>query len=713
MLRTRAVPARRRTRTLQLLVEFITAVARAGPTLLLVEDLHWADTSTVGFLELLVTSAPEVPLLGIFTARGGEFDRSWDAASALRALELSRFSRVEVEAMVRSVAWGKALPSAVLRQIMVRCDGVPLYVEELTRSILESGALRERAVSWEALGPVAVEIPATMEASLTSRIDRLGASRATAQLAATIGREFSFALPHEVGDRDEATLRQDLQRLVQAGLAWSADDAVGTFVFKHALIRDAAYNSLLRSTRQRYHSRIAAALREHVVEESSTRPDLIAAHLTAAGEDEDAVAFLEAAARQALARTAVHEAAKHCQQAIECLRRLPVTRKRQERELELHILLAPLLMAVYGWGAGEIEQACIRALELAHHLGRLDLSYAPRWGLWTHHFLREELDPALEASEAVLQMAQASEVPMIELTGRHATSYTLFCRGEYQRAIEEANAGLALYDFEREKALANKFGLSSTVCLRSSKGHSLWMLGQVEEAREECERLLQLGRDLRHPPSLAAALAFYMYGVAFRYSYLGQMQRLVKIADELLTLSREEGFFLWYAQAYTYRGVIGQALGEHRARHQMLEGLELWEQTGSRLTLVMMNVLCAEALHRLGDNEEAFQRLEVAQAETVRKEGLLAPDIWRVRGRLLARQRSAAEAAYHQAIKWAQAQHALSLELRAGLDLYQLCTQDGRAEQGRALLAGILPRFTQGFDRPEFTCAHAIVQAPT
>jgi tetratricopeptide (TPR) repeat protein len=188
---------------------------------------------------------------------------------------------------------------------------------------------------------------------------------------------------------------------------------------------------------------------------------------------------------------------------------------------------------------------------------------------------------------------------------------------------------------------------------------------------------------------------------------------LLSIVDELLMLSREENFFLWYAQAYTYRGVIAQALGDDTARHQMLEGLELWEQTGARLTLVMMNVFCAEALYRLGDDQEAFRRLHVAEAEMARREGVLAPDIWRIRGRLLARQgqRSAAEAAYRQAIERSQAQHALSLELRAALDLYELCAEDGRAEQARVLLAGVLARFTQGLDRPELARARAIVRA--
>ncbi len=707
-------PARRRTRTMQLLRDFITAIARAGPALLLVEDLHWTDTSTLEFLELLVTTAPDVPLLGIFTARC-EFNVGWAAAPALRTIELSKFQRAEMEAMVRSVALGKALPSEVLRQIMVRSDGVPLFVEELTRSILDSGALSERAVSWEAVGPVAVEMPATMDASLTSRIDRLGASRATAQLAATIGREFSLELLREVSERDEATLRQDLERLLQAGLAWSADDEADTFVFKHALVRDAAYNSLLRSTRQRYHSRIAAALRERFAGETSTRPDLIAGHLTAAGEDEDAVAFWEAAGQQALARTAVHEAAKHFQQAIDCLGRLPATLERQERELELQILLAPLLMAVYGWGAVEVEQACTRALGLAQDLGRIDLSYAPQWGLWTNHFLRGELVSALETAESIFQMARASGVRILEMLGRHALAYTLVYRGEFERTLEETEAGLALYDPQQEKEIANSFGMSSVVCLLACRAHSLWMLGHVEEADDNYDRMLQIARELGHPFSLACALTFTLHG-AFRYSYAGEMDRLAGIAEELMALVKEVDFFFWYVVTYTYQGLIAEVLGEEeRARTQMLEGLELFSQTGSRLTLVMMNVLCAEAFYRLGDDDEAFRRLGMAEAETARHEGLLAPDIWRVRGRLLTRQgeRSAAEAAYYQALERAQAQRALSLELRAGLDLYELWAQDGRAEEGRALLAGILGRFTQGFDRSELARAIAIVRAPT
>jgi class 3 adenylate cyclase/tetratricopeptide (TPR) repeat protein len=709
-------PARRRSRIMELFVELTVARATEGPTLLIGEDMHWADASTVELIELLVTTAPRVPLLGVFTARSG-FDLipHWTTQTTLGMLDLDKFERTEAEAMVRGVTSGKALPSDVLRKIVARSDGVPLFVEELTRSVMDSGVLDERAASWEAVGPVSeAAIPATVDASLTSRIDRLGSSKATAQLAATIGREFRLDLLREVSDRDEATLTQDLERLIGTGLVRSADDEVDTLVFKHALVRDAAYNSLLRSTCQTYHSRIAAALRERFVDQASTRPDLIAHHLTKAGEDEDAVAYWQAAGQQALARGGFHEAAEHFQRAIAGLGRLPGTPERQKSELELQVTLAPLLMTVHGWAAVEVERACERALALAEELQRHDLTYPPLWGLWAVRFLRGDMALALEAAERLLQIAQASGVPMIELTGRHATSYTLVYRGEFQRGLEEAEAGLALYGFEQEKEIANMFGVSSSVCMRAARAMALWMQGRVVEAQDDFDRMLQLGRDLQHPPSLAAALAFTLLGEGFCYSCLGQMERLAGVADQLITLTEEEDFFLWHAVANVYRGVIAEATGEAElARAQMHEGLQLFARTGSRLALVLINVCCAEALYRLGDDDEAFRLLDLAETEmNARQQGLLGPDIWRVRGRLLARQgeRSTAEAAYSQAIERAREQGALSLELRAAMDMYELCAEHGQTDEGRALLAGLLERFTQGLDQPELARAGAIVR---
>ena len=581
---------------------------------------------------------------------------------------------------------------------------------------MDSGLLQERSASWESVGQIPADaIPATIDASLTARIDRLGPSRATAQLAATIGREFSWNLLCEVSDREEPTVRSDLDLLVESGLVRRTDAGSWTFSFKHSLLRDAAYNSLLRSVRQSHHSRIATALLEQFPEQAAQRPDLIADHLSLAGRDEAAVQYYEAAGRQALERASLHEAADHFRHALAGLAKAPQTAENLQHQLEVLVQVAPLLMNVYGWGAKEVEQACQRAVALAAALGRQDLSYAPMWGLWTVRFLRGELVAAMADAEAVLQVAEASGVPMLKITGHHATAYSSVYRGEFERTLEEAKAGLALFDFEQERLLAQTFSLSSTVCLMAARATSLWMTGSVVDAEAQWDDMVDLGRRLGHPPSLAAMLAFELHGGGFRYSYTGEMVRLLEPAEELMALCKEEDYFLWYSVGYTYRGMVAEALGEReKALEMMQEGIQLFEQTQSRLTLVFMNVLCAQAAHRLGENEVALAMLEAAETELRgRDEGLFAPEIWRTRGLVQVSQGAHAqgEAGYREALRRARAQGARSLELRAALDLYDLYSQQGRPQAATSLLAAILEGFAQGLDRPEPARAAAIVRA--
>jgi len=297
-------PARRRNRLIEVLTNVLVRLCANRPTLLVVEDLHWADESTLELLERAVTTFPQVGVLGVFTTRP-DLDVKWGQGSGLRTVTLDRLTSSESAAIARAVALGKALPEQALRQILSRSEGVPLFVEELTRSIIESGMLRERFASWEIVEPGRELIPMAVHAPLIARIDRLGTARPTAQLAATIGREFSLGLLKAVSSRDEATVREDLRRLEESGLAWRLDESDSDmFVFKHALIRDAAYELLPRRQRQEYHGRIAAALRL----DATARNDLVALHLTNAGEHDDAIMFWEAAGHDALHRTATLEA---------------------------------------------------------------------------------------------------------------------------------------------------------------------------------------------------------------------------------------------------------------------------------------------------------------------------------------------------------------------------------------------------------------------
>ena len=691
-------PARRRLHTLELLAAMVQGLAAQSPTILVAEDLHWADASTLEAIGMLVSSAPRLPLLGLFTARP-EFEPPWVGASVPSLVEVSRLDVEEVEAMARAVANGKRIPSELVRLIGERADGVPLFVEEIARAVIESGVLEEHEFSWELTGPLPADlIPATIDASLLARIDNLGDARPTAQLAATIGREFSYSLLAAVSERSAGSLDGDLQRIIEAGLAWQvADGDADTFVFKHALVQGAAYESLLRSDRRRFHERIARALEERFPEVAAERPELIAYHLTGAGENDQAVGFWEAAGQRALARTAMHEAAAHFGQAIASVSQLPVEPRRLERELDLQNEIAPVLMTVNGWGSTSVRQACERARDLALELGRYDKIYPAAWGLWTYYFLRGEMDEAAVAAQSAHDMAEASGVAMIRLTGRHATAYTHLYRGEFEEALSEADAGLALFDLEQERVLAATFQLSSTVALRAARATSLWMLGRSAEAEREGKQMIQLGRELDHLPSLAAALAFQLHiGLCGGWSAEALTER-IRVADELRELCKDEGFFLWYAVALTYRGAAEAREGDAaQARALMDDGLAAFVETGARLTLVPMHVMCAQARIRLGEDEEALLLLAAAQVEAdARAERMWEPEIDRVRAGILGRRddRVAAEDSLRRALGKARAQKASSLELRAALDLHELLCGDGRSAEGQALVADAIQTF--------------------
>jgi class 3 adenylate cyclase len=708
----------RRSRSIEVLVDVLRALCAHRPTLLIVEDLHWADASTLELMERVVATFPPLGLLGLLTART-EFDPTWGGRTGVQTIDLDPLGEGQQHEIARAVARGKALPGPALRQILARSEGVPLFVEELTRSMCESGMLREQAASWEIVASRWSDlIPMTVHAPLTARIDRLGPARNTAQLAATIGREFNVELLREVSGRDEPTLAQDLRDLTSAGLIFRSPEAdAESYVFKHSLLRDAAYDLLSRQSRQEYHSRIAAALRGNLWRLAAGRNDLVAQHLTSAGEFDAAVEFWRPAGQDALLRAANLEAAGHFRRAIDCLAELPRSDERNRRELEVQSALAPVLFSVSGWASDEAERACRRVRDLAMETGRLDALYPALWGLWSVQFLRGELVAALPAAEAIQRMAEASGAPLVRVTAQHAVSYTRLYRGEFPDALAAADAGLALFDFAQEQELTAAFQLSSSVCLRQSRAQALWMLGRVAEADEEAERMVQLGRDLEHPASLAGALAFALHGGGMRHSYPGQLVRLRDVAEELGALSYANGFFMWYAVAETYLGLIDLELGEATALARVAEGLELFTQTRTRVTAVMMKVMAAEKLGPLGEEDAAGRLLTSAEAEAdERHEHFYLPEIWRVRGRHLAMagQVREAESAYRRALELAAAQRALCLELRAALDLHSLLAEDGRDAEGRAALEGVIEDKDVPWDLtlPEFARAVPLLSRP-
>jgi hypothetical protein len=372
-----------------------------------------------------------------------------------------------------------------------------------------------------------------MEASLMARIDRLGEARSLFQLGATLGREFSYDLLVAVAQSPEDTVRRQLHLMLESGLVFQHGHAWPVYTFKHALVRDAAYDSLLRTTRQRYHARIAEVLVARLPEIAQNRPELLGHHFSGAGFHADAAAHWLAAGENAAKRSAVNEAVAHLRRALADLERLPEDVTRLDRELSVLTALAPALMAVYGWAAPVVGQTCKRAIELARRLEAHHRMYPPLWGLWTNQFVGGRLHQAMDTAIQVLDMALTIGDPMLEMNARHAKSFTHYYRGEYDASIAEAQAGLRHHTRDRDQLIIQTFQLSSSVCCMNTKACSLWMLGHQREAISLIEEMLVYGRSLRHPPSLAAALAFAMMLTFFDRDW----ERLFALAEETYSLS--------------------------------------------------------------------------------------------------------------------------------------------------------------------------------
>jgi predicted ATPase len=391
-------PEQQKQQTMHVLLTNLLRIAAQQPVLFVMEDLHWVDPTTLEFLTLLVDQGPTARILALLTFRP-DFSAPWTGRSHLTQVTLPRLPRRQATAMMDRVAHGKALPPEVVTQVVAKTDGVPLFVEELTKMVLESGLLQEQEDRYILTGPLPpLAIPSTLHDSLMARLDRLATVKSLAQLGATLGREFPYALLHAVSPWDEATLRCGLHQLVEAEFLYQQGlPPQATYLFKHALIQEAAYQSLLRSTRQQYHQHVAQVLEAQFPDTAETQPELLAQHYAEAGLLAQALPYWQQAGQRALQRSAHLEAIAHLRKGLEILTTLPDTPERAWHELELQIALGPALMAVKGWGDPDVAQAYSRARELCRQVGATPQLFPVLWGLWGWYQMRGDLGMAQEA----------------------------------------------------------------------------------------------------------------------------------------------------------------------------------------------------------------------------------------------------------------------------------------------------------------------------
>jgi class 3 adenylate cyclase len=428
-------PEQQKQQTLHALLTILVRIAAHQPVLFVMEDLHWVDPTTLEFLTLLVDQGPTARIFALWTFRP-DFSPPWTGRAHCTQVTLSRLPQRQAAAMTVRVAHSKTLPHEVVVQVVAKTDGVPLFVEELTKMVLESGLLQEREDRYELTGPLPpLAIPATLHDSLMARLDRLAAVKALAQLAATLGREFAYHLLQAVAPWDEETVQQGLHQLVEAEFLYQRGlPPQATYLLKHALIQDATYQSLLKSTRQQYHQRIAQVSEQRFPALCATQPELLAHHYTEAGVLAQAIPYWHRAGQRAVERSAHLEAIAHLSKGLEVLATLPDTPERVQQELALQTTLCPALVATKGFASPEVLHVYTRARELCQQAGETPQVFQVLRGLWYFYLIRSELRTALELGEHLLTLAQQVGDPVLGVEAHYALGLTFNYLGKFADA---------------------------------------------------------------------------------------------------------------------------------------------------------------------------------------------------------------------------------------------------------------------------------------
>jgi class 3 adenylate cyclase/predicted ATPase/DNA-binding transcriptional ArsR family regulator len=720
------IPAdRQRQLTIDTLVEAWLRRAERQPVLFVVEDLHWVDPSTLDILTRLIERVPRSRQLLVLSARP-DFATPWPDDRAPDRVDLERLDRAAAARIVTEAA-GVPVSERLRRQVVDKADGVPLYLEELTALVVEQdldGDSARRSGSTGPLTPLA--IPATLADSLTARLDRLPAAKGVAQLGAAIGRQFShdliLAVAETVGGLDPEELRYHLARLVDAGLLFAERDIRGeTYVFKHALIQDAAYGSLLLTTRRQHHRRIAQVLVERFSPTVDATPELLARHYTEAGMTAEAAPHWLRAGERALEASANPEAIAHLSTGLSLLPDLAPGLARAAQELRFQLALGPACMAVHGYASIEVGECYQRAQELcqelgdAPHLVPVQKVVPVLHGLWTSKVVRARHAEALELGEQVLDLGAATGDDSALLQGHLEVGWSHFFRGELPEARVHLERVLALYDHERHGSHVFVYGDNPATSARSCLAEVLWLLGHVDKAKRRNEENLAMLRScVQHPYSVAFGLDI----AAFLHQYLGDAAGARALLDEALAISDANDLALIAAMGSVLRGwVLVREGWLEEGMAEMRRALAAQLATGAELLKPWWLALLAEACGQAGATQEGLEFLDEAEAVADQShERYWEAEIHRLRGNLLlaesqathSRVSSSAEESYLRALDVARRQSALSLELRASVSLSRLWCESRRTE-ARELLADVFGSFSEGLDTPDLREAAALL----
>jgi class 3 adenylate cyclase/predicted ATPase len=707
-------PQAKKERTLQALLRQVEDLSQRNPVLMVFEDVHWIDPTSLELLQVTADRVQQLPVVLLLTFRP-EFPPPWVGQPHVTMLTLGRLNRRDTTALVERVVGDKVLPRAVVHEIVDRTDGVPLFVEELTKAVLEAGAGEGDAkavLSRISPGPFAV--PATLHASLLARLDRLGPdAKEIAQTGAAIGREFSDDLIRTVSRLPDAPLQSALEQLAASQLIFRRGSSA--YSFKHALVQDTAYGTLPRSKRQPLHARIARALEEKFPDIAATQPEVLAHHFTEADLTENAVAYWRKAGQRAAERSAHAEAIAHLRNGLIVAERVADPAERARRELDLQLVLAPVLIATKSWSAPEVEQAYLRARDLCRQAGDVAQLFTVSWGLWLVYQQRCEFKTARDLLDELFAVARQSADPALLLQAHHAAWTTLLSLPELTACRAHLKAGLALYRPDAYRAHKFLYGSHDAgVCNRYTAAAALWPLGFPEQSLAMAREAVSMARELSHPFSLVLALVF----AAMIYQHRREAEPALKHAEAAIAVCAEHSIAPHLAAAgsilrgwaIALRGQAVEGIAEIR------DGLAAVQPTGVRIRRPYYLALLAEAAAWAGEFEQGLTALaEAAAAVEETGERRWEAEIYRLIGELtVARRdgdRTEAAACFRRALDVASRQSAKALELRATTSLAQLWRDQGKQQQAHDLLAPVYGWFTEGFDTPDLRKASALLDA--
>lgn len=703
----------KKAKTLQALLAQLEGLAAKQPVLMTAEDAHWFDATSIELFDRIVDQIERLPVLLVVTFRP-EFAPRWTDRPHVTLLTLNRLGQDESAALIEYLSGGRPLPAEVQAHILAKTEGVPLFVEELTKAVLESGLLREAGERYELTGSLPpFAIPSTLQDSLLARLDRLAPVKEVAQIGAVIGREFSYELLTATAQMDEPKLRTALDELIHAELAFcrgTPPDAI--YTFKHALVRDAAYESLLKSRRQQLHCRIVTVLRERFPDRAEMEPEVLAHHSTEGGLLDHAVSCWHKAGLQANYRSANTEAIAHLCRGLDLLARLPETPARHYREIDLQIALGMPQAAAKGHGSAEAMAAYTRAHELCNKLGGETSQFFPVLrGLWTGYRARGQMRTARDLADRLVVIAQRSGDQSLLLEAHHVQWTTQFCLGEWRSVCEHTGQGLALYRPEHFSHAFVYGGHDSAVCATAKEGLSLWMLGFPDRALARAKESVAMARKLSHPPSVLHA--------HFYATILHQFRRDATAAlEETKAILRTEYERMpsWIRSASLLMALISALEGEQQARAGMATIQEALpaELSGDVEWKGFILCLFASVCGLAGEVSAGLNALESAIAEAAATGARLwESELHRIAGNLLlgslAPDRERSEAHYLRAIEVAREQQARSLDLRASTSLARLWADRGERQKAYDLLAPIYAWFAEGFGTRDLIEAKALL----